>query len=395
MDNICKEESCTGCGLCSQICPANCIEMKENKEGFLRPVIDKEKCKKCNLCKKKCPANNEIINNSNKLVYASYTKDKEILIKSSSGGIFYELAKNVINNNGVVFGTIYAKDMSVKHEMADNLEDLNKLLGSKYVQSDTNDTYKKVKQQLKLGKKVLFAGTPCQVYALKSYIGKDDNNLITVDFICTGVPSRTIYKDYLKSLKFTPKSVSFRDKKNGWKHFGMKVIGEKKKMYELRYFNRYIQAMYNHLSIMKSCYNCKFKELRSGSDIKLGDFWGIESLNIGLESVNGVSILMLNSDKANNIFNEIKDNLIYKQVSLDDIYNTNISYFKCVSNDKRDEFFKEYMTQNNINDKIKILDKYTKKSAKNITNIKINVGKDKLKYIIKKLCNLKIRRKNG
>jgi len=153
MDNICKDESCTGCGLCSQLCPVNCIEMKENKEGFLRPVIDKDKCKKCNLCKKKCPANNEIKNNSNKSAYASYTKDKEILMNSSSGGIFYELAKNIINNNGVVFGTIYAEDMSVMHEMVDNSEDIKKLLGSKYVQSDTNNVYKKVKQQLKLEKK--------------------------------------------------------------------------------------------------------------------------------------------------------------------------------------------------------------------------------------------------
>jgi len=392
MDNICKDESCTGCGLCSQLCPVNCIEMKENKEGFLRPVIDKDKCKKCNLCKKKCPANNEIKNNSNKSAYASYTKDKEILMNSSSGGIFYELAKNIINNNGVVFGTIYAEDMSVMHEMVDNSEDIKKLLGSKYVQSDTNNVYKKVKQQLKLGKKVLFAGTPCQVYALKTYIGKENENLITIDFICTGVPSRLIYKDYLKSLKITPRTVSFRDKKHGWKHFGMKVTGKKGKMYELRYFNKYIQAMYNHLSIMKSCYNCKFKELISGSDIKLGDFWGIENLNMGLDYINGVSIVMLNSDKACHIFNEIKDNLIYKEVSLDSIYSTNTSFFKCASNEKRDEFFKEYMTQNNINDKMKILDKYTKKSAKDITNIKIIVGKDKLKYILNKL---NIRRKNG
>ena len=183
-----KKEDCNGCGVCELICPKNAIEMYEDGEGFLYPVINKEKCVNCGLCRKICP-NKDYEYNSNSKAYIAINKNKRELKNSSSGGMFIILAKTVINKGGIVFGVKYDKDLKPIHDYSTTIEGLQDFQGSKYMRSDLNGSYVKVKEFLELGKIVLFTGTPCQCQGLRTYLKKDYQNLITCDLICHSNPS--------------------------------------------------------------------------------------------------------------------------------------------------------------------------------------------------------------
>ena len=190
---------CNGCGVCSLKCPKNAIMMKEDEEGFLYPEIDKEKCVACGLCKKICPnIKNDIKNNST--TYIAINKNDDDKKRSTSGGCFYSIAKHIIENSGVVFGVTFDKNLIAKHEYTDSLEGLMKFQGSKYVKSDLNNSYVKVKEFLMENRKVLFTGTPCQCAGVREYIGSSNDNLITCEIICHANPSPKIFEYYLTNL---------------------------------------------------------------------------------------------------------------------------------------------------------------------------------------------------
>lgn len=187
MEEIISKSFCTGCGCCCNVCPKNAISMKIDNDGFRYPVIAKEKCVDCGLCKKKCPVFSKTKAKEINECYAAYNKNDEVLMLSSSGGIFYLLALSILKENGIVIGAMFDNNKLV-HMIVDNKKDLVKLMGSKYLQSNMDDIYKKVKIEVQ-SRKILFVGTPCQVAGLKSYVGEDNENLICVDLICHGVPS--------------------------------------------------------------------------------------------------------------------------------------------------------------------------------------------------------------
>lgn len=194
MIEIKDKKDCCGCYACYNICPKKCISMKADEEGFWYSVIEQNKCVNCNLCEKVCPIINPVNRgNSLKLSYAVKNKDEDIRLRSSSGGMFYLLAEDTIKQNGLVYGAAFDKDFSVKHIGIDKISEIELLQGSKYLQSSIGDTYKHVKNDLRENKQVLFTGTPCQVEGLKSFLGKEEENLITMDFICHGVPSPSIW----------------------------------------------------------------------------------------------------------------------------------------------------------------------------------------------------------
>lgn len=194
MIEINTKENCCGCYACYNVCPKQCITMKTDNEGFWYPDIDKDKCVNCNLCEKVCPIVNPVQRNESlKLSYAVQNKDDAVRLSSSSGGMFHLLAESIIKQDGVVYGAGFDKDFSVKHIRINKIEEIQLLQGSKYLQSDIGNIYKQVKKDLKENKQVLFTGTPCQVEGLKSFLGREENNLLTMDFICHGVPSPMIW----------------------------------------------------------------------------------------------------------------------------------------------------------------------------------------------------------
>ena len=197
--NIEDKSKCCGCRACEQICPIEIIHMEEDTEGFIYPQVG-DKCIECKLCEKVCP----LLNDNKKLseefvpkVYAAHIKDEEILVNSSSGGIFTALAEAVLRQQGMVFGAAYNEEMNVEHICINKIDDLHKLRGSKYVQSNTLATYGQVKQILGKERYVLYVGTPCQIAGLKRYLGKVYERLITVDLVCHGTPSPKIFREYI------------------------------------------------------------------------------------------------------------------------------------------------------------------------------------------------------
>lgn len=266
--------------------------------------------------------------------YAAYNKNEIQRINSSSGGIFYLLAEDVINKCGVVFGVCFNDKFEVVHSYVDTIEGISKLCGSKYVQSKIGDSYINVKEFLEKKRLVLFTGTPCQINGLKLFLNKEYDNLICVDIICHGVPSPKLWNKYLKWIesknKSELKSINFRCKDIGWNNFGMGITykdGSNKYICKDR--DLFMQLFLNNVCLRPSCYNCKAKENKL-SDITLGDFWGIQNVCPELNDDKGISIVILRNLKGEKEFKNIISNLIYKEVDYNKAVKNNPAEYKSV-----------------------------------------------------------------
>lgn len=348
---VTHRSKCTGCMACVNCCPTSAIEVVESKEGFLYTKINEEKCIKCGLCKKICPINKKY-NEQYKNVefYAAFNKNEEDRIKSSSGGIMSLLAKNILQKQGIVYG-VTLEDKKVKHISIDDIKDLPKIMGSKYVQSEIGDTYRKLKDDLEQNKQVLFTGTPCQIEGLKSYLNKEYDNLLCVSIICHGVPSPKIFEKYINEKEINEKkkieNINFRYKKDGWHDFS--VVYEYKNDKNIIPFTSdiYMNAFLSNLILRESCYNCQMRyENKNTADIIIGDYWGIENIFPEMDDNKGISAIIINSEKGQELFEEIKNDLNYKITNLQDIIKANPCLMKSTKyTKKRDEFFK--MIENN------------------------------------------------
>ena len=218
---------CTGCEACSNRCPISCIKMFFDSEGFRYPNINKDKCLNCGLCEKVCPVLKRENNESKTLTFnLAINKDEKIRIDSSSGGIFHLLAENIISKGGSVYAVKYDKDFNVIHSKIESIKDIDEYRNSKYVQSHIGWAYKNIEADLKSNLTVLFVGTPCQVAGLKSFLRRDYENLVTVDFICHGVPSVKAFQSYLNFINIKDKlsfKINMRDKSEGWNGYGVKI----------------------------------------------------------------------------------------------------------------------------------------------------------------------------
>lgn len=346
-----NKKECCGCTACGNICQKQAISMKPDEDGFLYPVINQELCVECGLCKKICPINNLPVTTDKPLAtYAAINKNQSILSTSASGGVFPALASLVLERNGVVFGCAYENDMDPVHICIDNPAGMMKLQGSKYVQSSINTSYAKAKVFLLEGRWVLFTGTPCQIAGLKSYLGKDYNNLITVDLICHGVPSAAFFKGYIKhlegKLKGKIKDFKFRDKSKGWGKTG-KVFYEKKGIIREDFIPPITSYYYNYFLkgdiYRENCYECRYAGGKRQGDFTIGDYWGIEKVHPKIDTKKGVSVLLVNSKKGIHLINELENYLILVPSTFEQAKEKNSQLRKPTSKSKlRDLIFKTW-----------------------------------------------------
>ncbi|SFI03986.1 Coenzyme F420-reducing hydrogenase, beta subunit [Pseudobutyrivibrio sp. OR37] len=340
-------EKCIGCGACYNICQANCIKMIQDEEGFLYPQVDEKKCLGCLLCEKKCPVlKDNFAVNDIKQGYAAYNKNSVIRLNSSSGGIFSALAEYIISQGGIVAGAAFSKDYrSVEHVLIDSKDEIERLMGSKYIQSDINEIYKKISIALKEGKMVYFSGTPCQVAGLYSYLDKKYDNLFTQDIICHGVPSNLVWNNYLEdvvpSVEKDINYISFRNKKYGWKFFSLIIKGKLGFIYQKKaYKDIFMRGYFENLFLRKSCYNCKFKGEKRQADITVGDFWGVENFSHKMNDDKGTSLIVIYSEKGKELWDRVSNNFESEEVDVREAYKYNTAALKSVSeNEKRKLFF--------------------------------------------------------
>lgn len=303
-----KKEDCCGCSACARRCPKHCITMKSDNEGFLYPHIDTAACNNCGLCEKICPMAKPMEPQKPLQTFAACNNNEEIRSKSSSGGVFTLLAEKTITEGGVVFGVKFDEEWMPRFDYSETIEGIAPFRGSKYVQAITGEAFTQAEKFLKEGRKVLFSGIPCHIAALKGFLRKDYDNLITMDIICHGVPSPKIWKQYLlqKSDKREITDINFRDKSTGWKRYSISIYmqeGEKAiKTSELFHSNSYMKIFLNDVILRPTCYQCPFKNNRSNSDITIGDCWGIDRHNPQADDDKGMCAVLINSSKGKDFY---------------------------------------------------------------------------------------------
>ena len=379
-------EECTGCGYCEKACPTCAIEMYDDYHGFKHPRVDFYKCTQCGKCSNDCPSlgmNNRLKKKVPIQIFAAYSKDENVVNKSSSGGMFYELAKKIIDLGGVVYGAAFAADYTLEHRRVDSIKELSSLMGSKYMQSNAYLTFDEVIKDLSDGKKVLFVGTPCQIAALRKLTMKFENQLILVDFVCHGVPSPKLIKDHIKYVEKHAHSkvidYSPRSKVAGWEHHELFTFENGKKDWLSPISQAYKNIFYSDLDIRSSCFRCPFASFERTGDLTIGDYWGIEIKRPDLLHKEGLSMVLVNTELGKKFFD-----------SLDSIYMTETD-IKTVVEKKQPHLFhplKENFHQNEFwMDYVSYGWKYV--AEKYAGCKKSTLAKQRIKRIVKKLMGRK------
>ena len=331
MPKLADKDTCTGCTACYAVCPVTAIHMVPDGMGFKHPVIDSAKCIECKKCERTCPVLEETNGNCDTLPlsYAGALMDKESLAKSQSRGAFFAVASKLAEEGYIVCGAAFDSNLRVNHQFADSVEDLDKFRGSKYVQSDLRNCFKELISLLKVGKRVLFSGTPCQVAGLKRAVPqKYADNLTTVDIICHGVPAPEVYHKYIEYLENKHRSkittFNFRDKEAcGWRTARESAIfenGEKIISYSYNYLFQVKEVI-----IRQSCGNCHFCNLNRPGDITIADCWGWEKLGrTDFIADKGISLLLANTDKGKTIVESTRDRMHVIEVPLEPLMQKNL-----------------------------------------------------------------------
>ena len=366
MISIKDKKNCCGCSACASICPKQCITMTEDNEGFLYPQVNEDVCINCGLCEKVCNELYPYEKSEPIHVFAAINKDEDIRLRSSSGGIFYLLAKKTIREGGVVFGARFDESWQVYIDYAEDLDGVEAFLGSKYVQARIGDAYKEAKHFLTQGRKVLFSGTPCQVAGLHKYLRKSYENLLSVDFVCHGTPSPKVWRMYLDEVVNeirNIRSIGFRSKEKGWKNFSFNLRYNQSErtisMLSSHLDNPFMKAFLHDIILRPSCYECKAKECSSKSDITLADFWGINTVFPEFDDNKGTSLIFVNSIAGEKIFTTL--DIESKETNYTKIKPLNPACYKSSTKHPKREVFFEKLDNYNL---IQLIDDCTKGSIK-------------------------------
>ena len=348
MIEIVDKQNCCGCYACYNICPPKCIHMQPDVGGFWYPIVGIDECTECGLCEQVCPILKEKSeDNYEPLAYACINNNESIRLESSSGGLFTLIAEQIIEDGGAVFGANFNENLEVEHSYVELKQELEKLRGSKYVQSKIGKTYEQAKQLLKSGRKVLFTGTPCQIGGLKSFLGKSYNNLLCVDIVCHGVPSPLVWKKYVdyrqEKAGSAVQRISFRRKDDGWKRYSVSFLFKNNTEYrETMDKDLFMRAFLKDVCLRPSCYACGFKTIHRQSDITLADFWGIQNILPDMDDDKGTSLIFVNSKAGQAIIEQIVDKMQYKEVDIVEAVRYNPAAIKsAVANPHREKFFEE------------------------------------------------------
>ena len=311
MIELVRKSDCCGCSACANVCPRGCISMQADSEGFLYPVVNEEACIDCGLCEQVCPLRYKPQQHDLLAVYGAKNKNNAVRFASSSGGIFSLAAEIVLAQGGVVFGAALDENLQVRHIKIENIDELAKLRGSKYVQSVLANCFMQARRLLRTGRQVLFSGTPCQIAGLKKYLVKDYTNLWTIDVVCHGVPSPKVYQKHLRELSAQAgepvTAVRFRDKGKGWKNGETLFLTEHQRMGNSKRQEPYMRLFLNNISIRPSCEQCAFNNRRSQADITIADYWGIDKQFPEFDDDKGVTLVLINSSKGMELFEQIKN----------------------------------------------------------------------------------------
>lgn len=291
---------CCGCTACVNACPVQCIVMRRDKEGFDYPVANPDMCIRCSKCEAVCPVLNQASPRPSSASYACRSED--MIEGSSSGGVFPILARRLVDDGGVVFGAVMNEDMTVGHTEAVTYAEIDRMRGSRYVQSDLYAVYEDVRAYLQEGRKVMFTGVSCQIAGLKSFLGKEREGLLTVECACHGAPSPGLWARYVDALQISGGSkvvgVDFRDKSSGWRKYSFSYALENgSRVSRMHHDDPYMALFIQDMTLRPSCYRCPSRSGRSGSDILLADMWNVEEAAPWMNDDKGASLVVAYTTK--------------------------------------------------------------------------------------------------
>ena len=379
--------NCYGCTACEKLCPKKAITMVEDDEGFIYPEIDEEKCIKCGLCERNCIYHNEKLHKDydNKKAYAIYSKNEDVRMSSTSGGVFTGLYKNIISKGGYVVGVKYDSNMNPIYDIANTEKECEAFKGSKYVRAEIGNIYSKIKEKLDDKKIVLATGNPCFIAGLNTFLEKKYDNLYTMDILCHSTPGTKMFKEYIKALekKYDSKIIDFkfRDKKNGWQTATAVIKFENgTSISKLLKYNDFGSAFLKELIARPSCYNCEYAGYNITADIRVADFWATRGKYKEMDDNKGISSVLINSEKGKQLFDEIKNEYIIKEIPYEDaLLNNHLQPVTLV--DTRQKIFRELKEE----DILTVLGRYKKKKKKTrIQKLKKKIPKP-IKKAIKKI----------
>lgn len=384
MITLTRKEDCCGCHACESVCPTQCISMREDAEGFLYPETDVSKCIDCHLCEKVCPVIQSPLRTGINVplakdfletprVFAAQCASDDLRMASASGGAFTVLAERVIQNGGVVFGARWNADFTeAVHDFTETLEGLSAFRGSKYLQSRIGDAFKKCREFLLAGREVMFTGTPCQIAGLRRALRRDFPKLLAVDIACHSTPSPKVWKAYLADLIARKKlgrvrNVFFRKKifdkkRNKWDCTKFFAEGETRTYVDSVYGMPYGVGFLNGLFSRPSCPECPSKNRTSGSDISLGDFWGVEKYYPNLKMRDGISVVICHTARGNAAFESVKSGFgILQEATYEQAIAQNGGLRpETQKHPKRDAFFKEFNEATSSSETSEIIREFTK-----------------------------------
>lgn len=342
--------ACTGCLSCQSACSGGAIELVSDAEGFWYPDVDSSACTECGQCVRACPLTDTARGQASPTAFACQSADEAVRMGSSSGGVFTLLAEMTLEDGGIVFGAALGSGLEVAHVGVEEQEGIQRLRGSKYVQSDTRGLFGAVALALDEGRPVLFSGTPCQVAALRAYLGGSPDDLTCVDFFCHGVPSPQVWRQYVlfQERRFGSRAdaASFRDKRWGWRQFSMFMHFENGATYRQTHDrDPYLRAYLADICLRPSCHKCNFKGLSRMSDVTLADFWGIEHVLPTMDDDSGTSLVLVNSGVGSTAFSRVLPYLECEQVPLELAVTTNTAAVQSVApHPARQAFFRDLNT---------------------------------------------------